>query len=60
MVLIIVFAPSGRPTPYCKGPAHLATDCSFAAMTDLSANLRRQDITRSGLCPLVGLDSGVI
>ena len=23
MVLIIVFAPSGLPTPYCKGPAHI-------------------------------------
>ena len=60
MVLIIVFAPSGRPTPYCKGPAHLATDSFFAAMTDLSANLRRKDIMRSGLWPPVGLASGVI
>ena len=34
MVLIIVFAPSGRPTPYCKGPAHSATDSFFAATTD--------------------------
>ena len=49
MVLIIVFAPSGLPAPYCKGPAHLATDSLFAAITDLSANLRRKDIMRSGL-----------
>ena len=42
MVLIIVFAPSGRPTPYCKGPAHLAIDSFSAAMTDLSASLRRK------------------
>ena len=60
MVLIIVFAPSGLPTPYCKGPAHLATDSLFAAITDLSANLLRKDIMRSGLWPPVGLASGVI
>ena len=60
MVLIIVFAPSGLPTPYCKGPAHLATDSFFAAITDLNANLRRKDIMRSGLWPPVGLASGVI
>ena len=60
MVLIIVFAPSGLPTPYCKSPAHLATGSFFAANTDLSANLRRKDIMRSGLWPLVGLASGVI
>ena len=36
MVLIIVFAPFGLPTPYCGGPAHLATDSLFAAITDLS------------------------
>ena len=59
-VLIIVFAPSGLPTPYCKGPAHLATDSFFAAITDLSASLRRKDIMRSGLWPPVGLASGVI
>ena len=60
MVLIIVFAPSGLPTPYCKGPAHLATDSFFAAITYLSASLRRKDIMRSGLWPPVGLASGVI
>ena len=60
MVLIIVFAPSGLPTQYCKGPAHLATDSLFAANTDLSANLRRKDIMRSGLWPPVGLARGVI
>ena len=60
MVLIIVFAPSGFPTPYCKGPAHLATDSFFAAITDLSASLRRKDIMKSGLWPPVGLASGVI
>ena len=60
MVLIIVFAPSGLPTPYCNGPAHLATDSFFAAITDFSASLRRNDIIRSGLWPPVGLASGVI
>ena len=54
-----MFAPSGLPTPYCKVPAHLATDSLFAAITDLSANLRRKDIMRSGLWPPVGLASGV-
>ena len=39
---------------------HLATDSFFAAITDLSASLRRKDITRSGLSPPVGLASGVI
>ena len=60
MVLIIVFAPSGLPTPYCNGPAHLATDSFFAAVADLSASLRRKDIMRSGLWPSVGLARGVI
>ena len=59
MVLIIVFAPSGLPTPYCKGNARLATDSFFAAITDLSASLRN-DIMRSGLWPPVRLASGVI
>ena len=43
MVLIVVFA-----------PAHLTTDSLFAAITDLSANMRRKDIMRSGLWPPVG------
>ena len=60
MVLIIVFAPSGLPTPYCKSPAHLTTDSNFAAVTDSSAKLWREDILRSGLWPPVGLASGVI
>ena len=60
MVLIIVFAPSGFPTLYCKGPAHMATDSFVAAITDFSASLRRKDIMRSGLWPPVGLASGVI
>ena len=60
MVLIIVFAPSGLPTPYCKVPAHLATTSFVAAITDLSASLWRNDIMRSGMCPPVGLASGVI
>ena len=60
MVLIIVFAPSGLPTPYCNSPAHLATDSFFAAITDFNASLRRNDIIRSGLWPPVGLASGVI
>ena len=60
MVWIIVFAPSGLPTLCCKGPAHLATDSFFAAIPDLSANLLRKDIMRSGLWPPVGLASGVI
>ena len=60
MVLIIVFAPSGLPTPYCNGPAHLATDSFFPAITDFSASLRRNDIMRSGLWPPAGLESGVI
>ena len=60
MVLIIVFAPCGLPTPYCNGPAHLATDSFFAAITDFSASLRRNVIIRSGLWPPVGLASGVI
>ena len=58
MVLIIVFAPFGLPTPCCKGPAHLTTESFFAAITDLSASLRRKDM--SGLWPPVGLASGVI
>ena len=60
MVLIIVFAPSGRPKPNCKGPARLATDSFLAALTDLRASLRRKDVMKSGLCPPVGLASGVI
>ena len=59
-MVLIVFAPSGLPTPYCKGPAHLATDSFFAAITDLSASRRRKDIIRSALWPPVGLASGVI
>ena len=50
----------GLPTPYCKGPAHSATDSFFAAINDLSASLRRNDIMKSGLWPPVGLASGVI
>ena len=60
MVSIIVFAPSGLPTPYWNGPAHLATNSFFAAITDFSARLRRNDIIRSGLWPPVGLPRGVI
>ena len=60
MVLIIVFAPSGLPTLYCNGPAHLATDSFFAAITDFSASLWRNDIIWSGLWPPVGLASSVI
>ena len=60
MVLIIVFAPSGLPKLYCKGPAHLATDSFFTAITDLSERLLRKDIMRSGLWPPVGSASGVI
>ena len=56
----MVFAPSGLPTPYCNDPAHLATDSFFAAITDVSASLRRNDIIRSGLWPPVALASGVI
>ena len=51
---------SRLPIPYCKGPAHLATDSLFAVITDLSANLRRKDIMKSGLWPPLGLASGVI
>ena len=58
-MVLIVFAPSGLPTPYCNGPAHLATDSFSAAIADLSASLRRKDIMRSGEWPPVGLASGV-
>ena len=37
MVLTIVFAPSGRPTPHCRSPAHLATDSFFAATADFES-----------------------
>ena len=30
----MVLAPSGRPTPFCRDPAHLETDSFLAAVTD--------------------------
>ena len=50
IVLIVALAPSCRPTPYWREPAHLATDSVLAAMTDLRASLRRKDTMRSGRC----------